>query len=101
MLCKILLIKLSVYSKESITGYQLTKLANFMSLFAGLVTYIYIYIYICKNHVREISCILALRHHPLFSASVQSVLFYIPPPSSPKAYYKKVDWLNLFHVQVQ
>ena len=35
-----LLIKLSLYSKESITGYQLTKLANFMSIYAGPVTYV-------------------------------------------------------------
>ena len=24
--------------------------------------------------------------------------FYVPLSSSPKAYYKNVDWLNLFHV---
>ena len=34
--------------------------------------------------------------------SVQRVLFlHIPSLLPKKAYYKNVDWLNLFHVQVQ
>ena len=37
-----------------------------------------------------------LRDYPAFSQAYREYSFYIPSPFPPKAYYKNVDWLNIF-----